>query len=443
MTIKNTLLFLGIILAFNLQAQHSISGNMAPAEDLKWLIAYKINATDQSYIADAAITNGAFKLEIPENSPTGMYRIVYAIPQDQFYFDLIYNGKEDIVLSFDLETGLEFQASQENIIYYNYFNQTNELEYLIDQLYASNRPNQDMIEEHFKQLRGIQLSYEQQAKGLMTERFVKANQPYIPKEYQHREKYLIHKKKHYFDAIDFKDPVLQGSSFLVNKVTNYVFNTFSTQSLSMDKVALELQQNIDRVAAMLDTVDPEFATQIMDKLWDIAVKNQLNPTAQYIYSTYLQPLAKATNNTGLIQKIATHNRLQIGAVAPEVAWNGEGTSYKLSELSGNEYYVLVFWSSECSHCTTQLPKLQQEMKAFSTAKVLAIGLENDQENWKMEASRLPDFIHGISLGKWESPYVKTYDIYQTPTYLILDAEKRILAKPGNYEEVVQFLKEQY
>jgi hypothetical protein len=74
-------------------------------------------------------------------------------------------------------------------------------------------------------------------------------------------------------------------------------------------------------------------------------------------------------------------------------------------------------------------------------KVLAMGLEDDDVTWKKESVKLPGFIHGIALGKWESPYADMYDIHQTPTYYILDSEKRIVAKPDDYQEVIKFLKE--
>ncbi|HCO85735.1 MAG TPA: thiol:disulfide interchange protein, partial [Arenibacter sp.] len=57
------------------------------------------------------------------------------------------------------------------------------------------------------------------------------------------------------------------------------------------------------------------------------------------------------------------------------------------------------------------------------------------------SAKLSNFVHGIALGKWESPYADIYDIQQTPTYYVLDNEKRIVARPGDYEEVLKFLKD--
>ncbi len=117
MYIKKILFLLGMVLALNLQAQHHISGNLSPADDFKWLIVYKLNPTAQTYITDTEVKNGMFTLNIPENSLPGVYRIVYAIPQEEFYFDVIYSGKESISLIFNREKGLEFHSSKENIIF--------------------------------------------------------------------------------------------------------------------------------------------------------------------------------------------------------------------------------------------------------------------------------------------------------------------------------------
>ena len=43
-----------------------------------------------------------------------MYRIVYALPQEENNFDIIYNAKENIELSFDQEIGVNFIKSIEN-----------------------------------------------------------------------------------------------------------------------------------------------------------------------------------------------------------------------------------------------------------------------------------------------------------------------------------------
>ena len=441
MTFKNILFLFTLSFTLILEAQHTISGSLSPAEDYKWLIAYKLNPDNQNYIADTAVENGTFLLKIPANATTGIYRLVYAVPQEEFYFDVIYNGKEDVVLSFDSQNGLSFNSSKENLLYSNYFNEIHGLEQQIVQFYSERNKNRTVIQDLFKKLATVQKSYETQSEDMICGHFISANSPYIPAGFEEVEIYVQHKKKHYFDALDFEDPVLQESGFLTDKAINYVLTALPNQQLSVDEKEAIMIKNVKELARVLENVSSTNKVQLFNSIWTQASSNDHNNLADDIYGNYLKSLATETNKTAILKTIETHDRLRLGAKAPEITWNEGNTLKKLTDLTGVKNYVIVFWSSTCSHCLQQLPELYKRIKDLSGVKVLAIGLEEDDETWKKESAKLPAFIHGIALGKWESPYTTLYDIHQTPTYYILDWEKRIVGKPENYQEVVKFLKE--
>ena len=90
----------------------------------------------------------------------------------------------------------------------------------------------------------------------------------------------------------------------------------------------------------------------------------LNKVADFIYDNYLKSLATETNKSELIKKIEIQNRLRLGAVAPEITWNEGSITKTLSGLSGAKNYVIVFWSSTCSHCLQQLPEFPQGLKGY-------------------------------------------------------------------------------
>lgn len=441
MSSKNLFFILSLCFTLITEAQHTISGNLSPAEDYKWLIAYKLNPDHQNYLADTAVENGAFSLKIPESAATGVYRLVYAVPQEEFYFDVVYNGKEDIILSFDSQKGLTFISSKENLLYSNYFNDIQELEKNIVQLYSERNRDKSAILDQFKKLAALQKSYETESSGLISRHFISANRPYIPLEFEDGETYFNHKRKHYFDAVDFRDPVIQGSGFLMGKVVNYIFTALPHKQLTLKEKELIMAENVQELARVLDNVGTTYKLLLFKSIWTQAINNGYSSIAHDIYENYLKKMAEETNNTDIIKTIETHYRLSPGSKAPEITWKEGSTLKKLSELSGAEHYVIVFWSSTCSHCLEQLPQFHKRINDLSGVKVLAIGLEDDDVTWKVESVKLPAFIHGLALGKWESPYTTLYDIHQTPTYYILDSEKRILGNPEDYEEVVKFLKE--
>lgn len=439
---KNIFLVLALCFFLFSEAQHSVSGNLSPAEDYQWLIAYKLNPDHQNYIADTAVENGAFSLSIPSHAQKGMYRLVYAVPQEEFYFDFIYNGKEDIVLSFDSHKGLSFTSSIENLLYIRYFKEIYGLEQQIARFYSEQKKDHKLFLNLNKELAAVQKSFESQSQGLLCGHFISANRPYIASEYEDIETYVQRKRDHYFNAIDFNDSLLLGSDFLTDKVVSYVFTALPQDQNSPKEKALAMIGNVKELARLLENISAANKVQLFNSLWTRASNDNLNVVADFIYHDQLKSLATETNNTELIKNIEIKNRLRLGALAPEITWKEGGVTKKLSSLTGAKNYVIVFWSSTCSHCLQQLPEFHKALKDISGTKVLAIGLEEDDTSWKEESSKLPDFIHGIALGKWESPYVDLYDVHQTPAYYILDHEKHIVARPDDYEGVLKFLKKE-
>ena len=87
--------------------------------------------------------------------------------------------------------------------------------------------------------------------------------------------------------------------------------------------------------------------------------------------------------------------------------------------------------------------LHKELLNYKNVRVVAIGLEDNDTFWKREIGNLPDFEHAIALGKWESNYAQLFGIKQTPTYFILDKDKRFVASPKDDKEVVSFLNQEY
>ena len=108
-----------------------------------------------------------------------------------------------------------------------------------------------------------------------------------------------------------------------------------------------------------------------------------------------------------------------------------------------EYYVVVFWSSTCSHCLHEIPILESFVKTREKGfvKVVAVGLEDDDKTWPNTIKQFPDFIHVLGLGKWDNKIGDDYDVTATPTYFILDKAKRIIDKPDDVEALKSFFKE--
>ena len=115
-----------------------------------------------------------------------------------------------------------------------------------------------------------------------------------------------------------------------------------------------------------------------------------------------------------------------------------GKSTTLYDLHGAEQYLIIFWSSTCSHCEEELPIVKSILP--KKIKVVAIGIEDNSDNWKKAIINFPNFIHVLALEKWNNSIVNAYSVNATPTYFLLDADKKIIAKPFDLEALKEALK---
>ena len=104
---------------------------------------------------------------------------------------------------------------------------------------------------------------------------------------------------------------------------------------------------------------------------------------------------------------------------------------------------MLFWSTGCSHCVDDIPQLQNFLKARPKgfAHVIAIALEDEPTLWHKWIKKHHEFSHIYGKGKWDNNIVKRYGVKATPSYFILDSNKKILAKPEDFDGVKAFFKD--
>lgn len=428
-----------LLISIGLNAQGSISGNFSPAKDFKWLIAYELTPGGEKYTADTAVKEGSFKLEMPINAQPGMYRLVYAVPQNEFYIDVIYDKKEQVKFNFNIQDGLKITNSEENKWFNEYFSKITNAQDRLMEYYEKGNESKKEFTDIIKELKTIQKSYEENHTNTIAHKFIKANRSYLTEDYEDLETFLKHKKKHHFDNLNLNDPILQGSNFLTDKIASYVFSALPSDIATNNAFDIEIIKNVKTAADFIKNTPINFQTKAVHQIWEIAKTNTMGSVQDYIFTNHLKKLAIANGNQKMVDDIESSTRLRVGAKSPEITWEANGRKHALSTIEKAENYLLVFWSSTCSHCLKELPELHKELKGYDSLKVLAIGLEDDEINWKKVSATLPNFSHAIALGKWESEYAHTFKIQSTPTYFILDSEKRFIAKPESHKEVVEFL----
>ncbi|MFK7831866.1 MAG: TlpA family protein disulfide reductase [Winogradskyella sp.] len=413
----------------------TVKGSFSPVEDFTYAFLYKATPEGANYVNRGQLDSlGNFEIQLDSSVTAGIYKIVYAIPPEENNFDFIYDGKESVAFNFSYKEGVHFTTSEENKLWNSYLKSIDMVNQTISNYYGKDNKDEKGFQSIFKTLKDTQTGYEELANGKLVSSFIRANRPYIPAQYEDLSSYSENLKAHYLNQIDFSDYLLQSSSFLVDRITAYVFNMVKDPSDATYK------QHVDDVAAAINSNDLIIKTSLLEMLWQHFVDQDNHDVANYITTNYLLELATATDNNVLKDMVISYKNTSIGSKAPNFDITSNGKNTNLHQLEGAEQYLLIFWSSACGHCLSELPKVKAMVANQPNIKVVAFGLEEADNNWEAEIKNYPDFVHQIGLDKWKNPVVKTYGISATPMYFLLSADKIIMAKPYGIEDLEVVLK---
>ena len=408
----------------------SVKGTFSPGEDYSYAFLYKATPEGANYINRGKLDSiGRFEITLDSTVTQGIYKIVYAIPPEENNFDFIYDGKETVAFNFNYEKGVDFTESEENKLWTSYLKSIDVVNMTISNYYSKENSDKEGFNAIFKTLKDTQLGYEELANGKLVSAFITANRPYIPTQYEDISTYSNNLKQQYLSQIDFSNYLLQSSSFLVDRVTAYVFNIVPNPSDETYKL------HVDDIAAAISNDDSIIKTSLLEVVWQRFVTLENHDLANYVTETYLLDLANTTNNKVLAETITSYKNTSIGTKAPDFDILIDSNKTSLHQLEGAEHFLVIFWSSGCGHCLKELPKVKELVAKKPNLKVLAFGLEEDTKKWSEEIKNYPSFTHVIGLGKWDNPIVKTYGIAATPMYFLLGKDKVITEKPYTIEDL--------
>lgn len=131
--------------------------------------------------------------------------------------------------------------------------------------------------------------------------------------------------------------------------------------------------------------------------------------------------------------------LPIGSVVPDINLpDSSGNSISLNAMNA-EKMLIVFYSSSCPHCMTLIPRLA-EISKNNALNVLAVSLDNNRNDWlNFIRTYNLNWINVIDTKGWTGKAAAAYHTYGTPTMILIDKNKKILAKPLTIEGLAKLL----
>ncbi|WP_374445380.1 peroxiredoxin family protein [Epilithonimonas sp.] len=236
------------------------------------------------------------------------------------------------------------------------------------------------------------------------------------------------KPEDYLNFYSRSSEYLETSLLLKPSLINYLNASKSNVEGGVDKLLEAVNVETPRGQTILSELIDIFNTYNMDKLKDKYLSEANN--------------LKCTINDRLASTLKSNNNTAIGQKMPNAVFvNPVHTKAKSLYDVKSDKKIVVFWSSTCSHCEAELPKILEKYDKLKAQNIAVIGLSLDSnlDEFRNKANNYPWISDSEGKG-WYSSYGETYNINATPTYFVLDSDNKIISKPNHVADVLEYLK---
>ena len=440
-----------LLSTFHLSAQDSIrisgvfEGNTRYAKVL--VKKFGIGSYD---IAGATIYKDSFTVTAPATIESGVYRFQYAHSEQIQYIDLILNG-QDRNIRFSIKANDEvakpvFTGSVENIAYQDYLQRIKFLLGKIDLLnqfiYAYPSPKTEVVRAALAEYEKEKLAYslaledfKSKMKGTWAYHMV-ANRPYYftnPTDDPRIQDYM--KREHYWEGMDVSNVKLINSPLYTEHILNYLRYWMNPKmNFNSAEKTEGFKRDVDRIIRQFSTNKEmhEFAYRYLTLGFKEIGEEEVLKYMDENYKTLAEQCMDNVEKSEFDRRMKGYAALKEGNLAPNIVYSdAKGVKQELHKLKSPQT-MIVFWASTCPHCLEEIPKVNLWAKNNPQTKVLAISLDGDAVAYKKAIVDLPDIIHSCDFKRWDGAAVNDYFIFGTPTYILLDRDKKIISKSSSF-----------
>jgi peroxiredoxin len=390
----------------------------------------------------------------------GMYRVIL---DEKNYIDLVFDNKT-VEMSTDIDdlvSKMKVSRSEENKQYYEYlkFSQLKNLKIFdivaeAKVLRADTVKNAKKIESLKKEIDNIVVEKNKYIADLsarnpnsLTSRIIRSYILPDFEEFKRKNSQTTYKDKneflgdHFFDYINFNDTMLLYTDVFFNACNNYIRNFVSADGDGYRKA-------IDVVMSK-SAASPKVNKYFLDLFVETFEESSWEGVFTYLVDKYyLQSYCESEDSKAkdLKNKTEVLKNLAIGNKAPEIKLkNNNDKSISMYSLKGN-YFLLFFWKSSCEYCEESIPELKN---LYSTYKrdgfeIIAISIDTVKTTW-VDAIRKNEmkWINLCDFQGYKSPVSKSYYVWRTPTFYLLDKDKKIISKPVSVDQIRSKLEKVY
>ena len=383
---------------------------------------------------NSVLTKGMYQLET-EYGPT---------------VDLLYDDEPVKMIVKDIydNNTIEFIASMANADWQVYkkfreqtLNQLNMLKPILrkydarSEFYADAIKEYGMLQDKFVAFTDSLMLNDNYASNLIrVDRFTPLN---LDVDFKTQRKELI---ANYFNDVDFNDVSLVPTDVMTNKVFDFLSIQITSEQ-NKDQQIMSLILGVDNVLNRA-TVNFEMYKFLYQFLFETFKELNINEVVDYLTRIpYSEEIDCAEEQYNELLSIAEFNsRARVGSVAKNISgktiFDQDFDLYSID----NDYTIVYFWSYTCEHCRENLGELKLFLDENPDFSMVAVSVKGDLKKIKniVKKNKISGYFYHDGL-EWDSPYVDDYAVTATPSFYLLDNENKIVFKPFDFNELVDFV----
>lgn len=407
---------------------------------------------DHLQVFDSAICDdsGRLRIVVPETLPQAQMRL---LTRNRGSFEFLYPRRniEFRTQINHLDDSLKFINSPENTDLQNFWKYEAKhlkslelLQNLLDE-YPDDFPfYQEVVREYIMRQIDFEATLNQlivkNQNNLASRIFMTRRRPRIDPSLQgkKRTEFL---REHYFDYIPPDDTSLIYTPAYPRLVIEYLMLYTMPGS---DKKELEMSF-IEGLKVVMDKFQSNPA------IYDLITEYLLDGFQTYGFENVVQWLSERyalgrceSGNPELARRAETLRNLAPGRPAPDISGvDLQGKKFSLADYRG-KFVLLAFWGSWCPHCAEIMPRIDQlltDPQKKAGWDMIGISIDTDVNAVRITMKEKDFHFRNLADGKgWDSPAAQAYGVAATPTFIFIDPEGNIVAKPGTLWEIIDLLK---
>jgi len=260
-------------------------------------------------------------------------------------------------------------------------------------------------------------------------------------------------KNHFWDNIIFNDNRLVRTPFFEDKLDEYFKNYVSREP---DSIIEEVHYMLT-VAKTGKEIYPFLLFKFTNKYIAPEFMGQ-DKVFLHLYQNFFAKgdtvLLNEASKKSITERAYSLMANQLGLAAPSLIINTPDDKNISLYDQKSTYTFIAFWDPTCSHCKIEIPRLDSFYRAVwknLQVKIFSVNINfKELPAWKsfIKDKHLEDWTHAYQTEADANKEIQAglpttirqqYDVYKTPTFYLLDSNKKIIAKNLSLEQFNDFL----